>query len=190
MPVYYLAGGISLIQRGCRLLRLSLVLLMVVINPKPSQLNRLLIPTGELASLHSRPTSPDPTAPQFNPSIVTTSSTTMAEKSHCLYCFDVLASSYSKKTHLTLSEVESAYHDFETRRSSLTNGNSSGTNGVTTNGTSVNGHSSTNGVSHPERPLFVTWNLVKPGGKHLRGCIGTFEPQKLDDGLAAYALTS
>ncbi|KAK6527902.1 hypothetical protein TWF281_009166 [Arthrobotrys megalospora] len=114
----------------------------------------------------------------------------MAEKAHCLYCFDVLASSYSKKTPLTLSEVESAYHDLETRSSSLTNGNSSGTNGVATNGTSVNGNSSTNGVSHPERPLFVTWNLVKSRGKQLRGCIGTFEPQKLDDGLASYALTS
>ncbi|KAK6360727.1 hypothetical protein TWF730_006854 [Orbilia blumenaviensis] len=121
----------------------------------------------------------------------------MAEKSHCLYCFDVLASSYSKKTPLTLSEVESFYNKLETSSSSLTNGNSSGTNGVVTNGTSssssVNGNSSsTNGVSpsHPERPLFVTWNLVKSRGKQLRGCIGTFEPQRLDDGLASYALTS
>ncbi|KAK6505228.1 hypothetical protein TWF481_007145 [Arthrobotrys musiformis] len=118
----------------------------------------------------------------------------MAEKSHCLYCFDVLASSYSKKTHLTLSEVETAYHDLRARSSSLTNGsssNGSGTNGVVTNGVSVNGNSSsTNGISQPERPLFVTWNLVKPRGKQLRGCIGTFEPQKLDEGLAAYAITS
>ncbi|KAF3315200.1 hypothetical protein TWF173_004089 [Orbilia oligospora] len=117
----------------------------------------------------------------------------MAEKSHCLYCFDVLASSYSKKRPLTLSEVETAYHDLETHNSSLPNGssNSSSTNGVVTNGVSINGHvSSTNGVSHPERPLFVTWNVVRSRGKQLRGCIGTFEPQKLDEGLASYALTS
>lgn len=43
-----------------------------------------------------------------------------------------------------------------------------------------------------EHPLFVTWNVLsKSGGeKRLRGCIGTFEPQELDDGLRSYALTS
>ncbi|KAF2717667.1 hypothetical protein K431DRAFT_288373 [Polychaeton citri CBS 116435] len=40
-------------------------------------------------------------------------------------------------------------------------------------------------------PLFVTWNLTsKSGHKNLRGCIGTFEPQELDQGLRSYALTS
>ncbi|KAJ4290920.1 hypothetical protein N0V90_010116 [Kalmusia sp. IMI 367209] len=40
-------------------------------------------------------------------------------------------------------------------------------------------------------PLFVTWNVVqKNGEKRLRGCIGTFEAQELDDGLRSYALTS
>lgn len=40
-------------------------------------------------------------------------------------------------------------------------------------------------------PLFVTWNvLVRGGEKRLRGCIGTFEAQELDDGLRSYALTS
>jgi hypothetical protein len=44
---------------------------------------------------------------------------------------------------------------------------------------------------HDEFPLFVTWNTVKKDGtKSLRGCIGTFEPQDLDDGLRSYALTS
>jgi len=44
---------------------------------------------------------------------------------------------------------------------------------------------------HDEFPLFVTWNTVKKdGSKSLRGCIGTFEPQDLDDGLRSYALTS
>ena len=44
---------------------------------------------------------------------------------------------------------------------------------------------------HDEFPLFVTWNTVrKDGTKSLRGCIGTFEPQDLDDGLRSYALTS
>ncbi|EED20304.1 AMMECR1 family protein [Talaromyces stipitatus ATCC 10500] len=40
-------------------------------------------------------------------------------------------------------------------------------------------------------PLFVTWNLIsRHGHKSLRGCIGTFEPQKLSHGLKEYALIS
>lgn len=42
-----------------------------------------------------------------------------------------------------------------------------------------------------ESPLFVTWNVVrKNGDRRLRGCIGTFKPIKLDEGLKEYALTS
>ena len=42
-----------------------------------------------------------------------------------------------------------------------------------------------------DHPLFVTWNTVIRGGeKRLRGCIGTFEAQELDEGLRSYALTS
>ncbi|KAF2000316.1 AMMECR1-domain-containing protein [Amniculicola lignicola CBS 123094] len=42
-----------------------------------------------------------------------------------------------------------------------------------------------------DHPLFVTWNTVQASGDtRLRGCIGTFEPHELDDGLRSYALTS
>jgi AMME syndrome candidate gene 1 protein len=42
-----------------------------------------------------------------------------------------------------------------------------------------------------DSPLFVTWNILqKNGDRRLRGCIGTFEAQELDDGLRSYALTS
>jgi uncharacterized protein (TIGR00296 family) len=42
-----------------------------------------------------------------------------------------------------------------------------------------------------ETPLFVTWNTKSARrGYSLRGCIGTFEPQELDEGLASYAITS
>ena len=43
-----------------------------------------------------------------------------------------------------------------------------------------------------ESPLFVTWNSVssRTGEKRLRGCIGTFEPLELAEGLRSYALTS
>ncbi|KAH0257847.1 hypothetical protein KCU91_g16120, partial [Aureobasidium melanogenum] len=41
-------------------------------------------------------------------------------------------------------------------------------------------------------PLFVTWNTISPRShqKSLRGCIGTFKPLPLEEGLADYALTS
>lgn len=42
-------------------------------------------------------------------------------------------------------------------------------------------------------PLFVTWDTrsSRPGREpRLRGCIGTFEPIPLRDGLAQYALIS
>ncbi|KAK2763747.1 hypothetical protein FQN54_009363 [Arachnomyces sp. PD_36] len=40
-------------------------------------------------------------------------------------------------------------------------------------------------------PLFVTWNtLSRHGHKSLRGCIGTFDGQELEEGLKSYALTS
>ena len=43
-----------------------------------------------------------------------------------------------------------------------------------------------------ESPLFVTWNTVsqRSGYTSLRGCIGTFEAQDLDEGLSDYAITS
>ncbi|KAH9905861.1 AMMECR1 domain-containing protein [Xylariomycetidae sp. FL2044] len=43
-----------------------------------------------------------------------------------------------------------------------------------------------------ESPLFVTWNTVsaQTGGTSLRGCMGMFEAQELDEGLKSYAVTS
>lgn len=51
-----------------------------------------------------------------------------------------------------------------------------------------------------EAPLFVTWNTLSSRGgsgsgsgddrRSLRGCIGTFEAQDLDEGLSSYALIS
>lgn len=42
-----------------------------------------------------------------------------------------------------------------------------------------------------EYPLFVTWNThsARSGQKSLRGCIGTFAAQELENGLKSYALT-
>ena len=41
-----------------------------------------------------------------------------------------------------------------------------------------------------EYPLFVTWNKVDKGHKRLAGCIGTFEPYELEEGLNIYSRTA
>lgn len=52
-------------------------------------------------------------------------------------------------------------------------------------------HSAARSITTPDYPLFVTWNTFsRSGHKSLRGCIGTFDSQELDDGLRSYALTS
>lgn len=39
-----------------------------------------------------------------------------------------------------------------------------------------------------EAPMFVTWDTVNMDNqKRLRGCIGTFEPYELEEGLRTYA---
>jgi len=39
-------------------------------------------------------------------------------------------------------------------------------------------------------PLFVTWKIKGKSGSRLRGCIGTFSPEPLHEGLKEYARTS
>ncbi|KAH8888632.1 hypothetical protein GQ53DRAFT_243684 [Thozetella sp. PMI_491] len=42
-----------------------------------------------------------------------------------------------------------------------------------------------------ESPLFITWNIMSERyGYTLRGCIGTFEPLELEEGLSSYSLTA
>ena len=38
------------------------------------------------------------------------------------------------------------------------------------------------------RPLFITWNTVNGSRSRLRGCIGTFEPLPLKEGLEEYSI--
>jgi uncharacterized protein (TIGR00296 family) len=46
-------------------------------------------------------------------------------------------------------------------------------------------------LEEEQYPLFVTYNVVGRGGdKRLRGCIGTFEPLGLEEGLRGYSLTA
>jgi hypothetical protein len=71
---------------------------------------------------------------------------------------------------------------------------SSTPNGSTPSGMSANSSAtslSSEDKSVREHPLFVTWNVSSSRGeKQLRGCIGTFSPQELDEGLKDYAVIS
>lgn len=69
----------------------------------------------------------------------------------------------------------------------------SGTSSASSAGTSVTSLGSAlqkEESAQEDHPLFVTWNTVsRSGDKRLRGCIGTFEPLDLEEGLGSYALT-
>ncbi|KAJ4292952.1 hypothetical protein N0V88_005615 [Collariella sp. IMI 366227] len=84
----------------------------------------------------------------------------MATIEHCLYCFEALAAHLDDRKAFTLPKFKNP------------------------------SPSSADQDPITESPLFVTWNTVSRGGHSLRGCIGTFEAQDLDEGLSSYALIS
>ena len=71
-------------------------------------------------------------------------------------------------------------------------GSSLGSKGGATPASSKTSLSSTEKTrAREEYPLFVTWNQhsARSGQKSLRGCIGTFAAQELENGLKSYAFT-
>ncbi|KAI5817048.1 AMMECR1 domain-containing protein [Pyronema omphalodes] len=73
------------------------------------------------------------------------------------------------------------------------NGASNGVNGNGVTGNGVNGVTrNRDGNTETEKkfPLFVTWKKLSGGHYDLRGCIGTFDPKPLNDGLRDYSLTA
>jgi len=90
----------------------------------------------------------------------------------CVYCFDILVSELEKHTPIPFP----AAHLAKTNPNHLANGEAE-SHDVVSIDTSY--------------PLFVTWNsITASGAKRLRGCIGTFEPLPLAQGLKSYALTA
>jgi len=90
----------------------------------------------------------------------------------CVYCFDVLVSDLDKRTPIPFPGA----HLAKTNPEHLVNGEAE-SHDVVSISTSY--------------PLFVTWNLISPSGaKKLRGCIGTFDPLPLAQGLKSYSLTA
>lgn len=136
----------------------------------------------------------------------------MASAEHCIYCFESLAAHLEQRESLSLAEVDKLYSEYkkagpsgqkkqnpafsrlldptnDTNSSSPSSGSSTSLDANTPN-TSTS--SLPRGETITESPLFVTWNTVssRSGDTNLRGCIGTFEAQELEDGLSSYAITS
>ncbi|KAI6082046.1 AMMECR1 domain-containing protein [Hypoxylon rubiginosum] len=80
----------------------------------------------------------------------------------------------------------------EASSSSIPSSNSTMSLTTDTAATSTDSLPDANTPKITESPLFVTWNTVSARSGHtsLRGCIGTFEAQELDEGLSSYAITS
>ncbi|KAK1992809.1 hypothetical protein LX36DRAFT_283444 [Colletotrichum falcatum] len=138
----------------------------------------------------------------------------MASVEHCLYCFEALASHLEKRPGLPLKEIQRSWPKYAktlgdgkddgkklppamqrlaepSSDSASASSSSSVSLAAETPATSTDSLPDGN-AAVAESPLFVTWNTVSPrsGHRSLRGCIGTFEAQELEDGLSSYALTS
>ncbi|KAL1303099.1 hypothetical protein AAFC00_006540 [Neodothiora populina] len=79
-----------------------------------------------------------------------------------------------------------------TLTSSSSSGQSSSSTAPASQSSSRTSLSSASARPEDRCPLFITWNTISPssGNKSLRGCIGTFQAQPLEEGLSDYALTS
>ncbi|KAF2864194.1 hypothetical protein K470DRAFT_240355 [Piedraia hortae CBS 480.64] len=115
----------------------------------------------------------------------------MATTGHCAYVFECLVSNFQGRKPLSLETVLQLWDEWESRsREASSSSSSSGTS--LPDGKSLNESLPNGNVSSPSRdgkyPLFVSYNTHP--GKVLRGCLGTFEPQRLEPGLKNFALSS
>ncbi|GJC77705.1 uncharacterized protein ColLi_00543 [Colletotrichum liriopes] len=142
----------------------------------------------------------------------------MASVEHCLYCFEALASHLEKRPGLSLKEIQRSWPEYAKtlgdgkdgskkllpamqRLAEPASDSASASSGSSFSLAAETPATSTDSLPDDddddnetitESPLFVTWNTISPrsGHRSLRGCIGTFEAQDLEDGLSSYALTS
>lgn len=141
----------------------------------------------------------------------------MATVEHCLYCFESLSAYLERRESMTLEEIQKSWAEYcsadegEDGSSSrldnirktipairrIAGSSSSGSSASSESTMSLSAETSTTSLTSTqsvvtESPLFVTWNTVSARSGHtsLRGCIGTFEAQELDEGLSSYAITA
>jgi len=91
----------------------------------------------------------------------------MANKLHCVYCFDVLLLNL-RKDRESLSHLRDLHEDHHPQAH----------------------HLPLYQFGEEKYPLFVTWKKQESGSYRLRGCIGTFSARELPTGLREYAITS
>ncbi|KAI0377237.1 AMMECR1 domain-containing protein [Hypomontagnella monticulosa] len=144
----------------------------------------------------------------------------MATKQHCIYCFETLSAYLTARKPMNLEEIEETWKEYSKsagkssktespeksipalQRVAENNSSESSSSSTPSSGSTMSLATDTPATSLDslpeavptitESPLFVTWNTVSPrsGNTSLRGCIGTFEAQELDEGLSSYAITS
>lgn len=102
----------------------------------------------------------------------------------------------NRPKNLKLPSISRLQQDASSDSSSTTTSSATSSRSIlstSTNVTTPDENSSTQppSLSDEDYPLFVTWNLIsRHGHRSLRGCIGTFEAQKLSHALQEYALIS
>lgn len=138
----------------------------------------------------------------------------MATPEHCVHAFEALAANLERRQPLELVDIQKSWKPYlqsldsskpakplpaMQRLTSTTSGASSSASSASTASLSADTPATSipdeddddAAVALTESPLFVTWNVVgRDGHRSLRGCIGTFEDQELEDGISSYALTS
>jgi uncharacterized protein (TIGR00296 family) len=98
------------------------------------------------------------------------------------------ASSSSSSTASSPSLTPSSASSSASSTSSLQQPGATSRSDASTPATSVSSFAAAASLTPTESPLFVTWNTTSRQGSSLRGCIGTFEAQPLEEGLSSYAL--
>ncbi|KAI6780807.1 AMMECR1 [Emericellopsis cladophorae] len=140
----------------------------------------------------------------------------MATPAHCIACFEALDAHLAKRPALSLDEIQSLYEQFVASTSSSpapnknptlsrlanpspSSSSTSSTTGLSTSTPDTSNTSLSSIVANniPDKaPLFVTWNVVESDDDEedeevsLRGCIGTFSDELLEEGIPEYALIS
>ncbi|KAK9452633.1 AMMECR1 domain-containing protein [Dipodascopsis uninucleata] len=97
----------------------------------------------------------------------------MATKADCAFCFDVIVAHFEHRVPIALK----TFRDSLTRSTERPSGDHRHPADV----------NKLDKGSTEQYPIFITWSTYVKGQKRLRGCIGTFEPQPLAQGLMSYA---
>jgi len=114
----------------------------------------------------------------------------MASPLHSAFCFEVLNASLEHDEPPSLGEVERLWNHYVRAGGGSNNKNQQPGVSLDTSSTHLQNESIPAGQANTpnEAPMFVTWDTISSDdSKCLRGCIGTFEPLELEEGLKTYS---